>query len=160
MKRKAVSKMASIGTIKVDIKWDDFLFRRGIWHWQQIWAKYKRESRISYRLKKWFIGLRPVNNWLWRRGNKEERSYEPFDHVSECIRSVCTENCSVAMRCMDHVFKKNTAILPDYPSIRELSTELSEEAQAIQAANEALEKNEFVTLEEMKRELSTERKEE
>ena len=67
------------------------------------------ESRPSYCLKKWFLGLRWVNNWLWRR-KCETKPLHPW----------MTEDCI-------HYYQNPFAILPDYPSINELSTERKED---------------------------------
>ena len=83
-------------------------------------AKYYRESRLSYRLKKWFVGLRPVNNWIWRRGNKESKHYFPeFRRVSYCISDTC-KICLDRGKCDDYFRDEGAKLIPDYPSISEL----------------------------------------
>jgi hypothetical protein len=84
-------------------------------------AKKKRESRLSYRLKKWFLSLRPVNNYLWRRGNKKLYDNHAFNYA---LKAITLGFYSGYFR--DGMEAQNTAILPDYPSIRELSTERKE----------------------------------
>ena len=68
----------------------------------EIYDREYAHSRLSYRLKKWFLSLRPVNNWLWRRGCRTPR-----------LHPWMTEDCI-------HYYQNPFAILPDYPSIREL----------------------------------------
>jgi hypothetical protein len=86
-----------------------------LYHYNCRQDKLRRESRLSYRLKKWFVGLRPVNNWLWRRCQVSIDYW--WDKGNPC---------EFGGYLWDWGTKQNTAILPDYPSIKELSTERSE----------------------------------
>jgi hypothetical protein len=72
---------------------------------------------------------------------------------NQCPGRVCGENCVWTGYCTDGAEKQNTAVLPDYPSIRELSTELSEDAKDIKAAEDAKGRDDFVSLEELKAEI-------
>jgi hypothetical protein len=74
------------------------------WHERHIKAKKKRESRLSYRFKKWFIGLRPVNNYLW---------YRKCTSVGMSWK-LASEPCGSPI-------DQTLFLLPDYPSIRRLA---------------------------------------
>jgi len=87
-----------------------------------IAARKKHESRLFYRLKKWFLGLRWVNNWLWRRGNKRLERKGAFVYRTRRFQSITQL----------HAYWRSeddgcTECMPDYPSINELSTERPEE---------------------------------
>ena len=84
--------------------------------------KIYRESRVSYRLKQWFLSLRVVNNIRWRRENKTPRNYMPVLVIFWCgtsPRNLC-DICSFPSQCHDNVFEQMTKLLPDYPSITAL----------------------------------------
>lgn len=86
-------------------------------------------ARLSYRLKQWLLSLRWVNNWRWRRGNKvsvdynakwtgylstDEGFHESWGYWYD--KGVCVHGMNGR--------PQNTAIFPNYPSIRELSQEI------------------------------------
>ena len=94
------------------------------YHLAECCAKLRREGRKLFRFKRWFLSLRFVNNWLWRRANKV-RIY--YCLKNECIRddkgeAACSA-CDWRGYCRDVHPPQNTMLLPDYPSIRELSNE-------------------------------------
>ena len=93
-------------------------------HVRDMYDKTVRESKWHYKLKRWFLSLRFINNWLWRRGNKKRIYY--------CLKNECTRDslgrtdcvsCNWRGYCRDVYPEQNTYLLPDYPSIRELSNE-------------------------------------
>lgn len=76
-----------------------------------------RESQKS-KLRKWFTSLRPVNNWIWCRGNKVNVSQQCNDEVRG--------NLAQYLRLYGGKHKVEVAKigstfnLPDYTSINEL----------------------------------------
>ncbi len=93
---------------------------------------HKAHSRPLFRLKRWFLGLRPVNNWLWRRANKKRQQtgacrWTGFTWVSEHTPTKEEFYYSKEHRVLKRQKEGHTFILPDYPSIRELSNERPEE---------------------------------
>lgn len=105
------------------------LSRNEIHYRDLCWAKRKRESRLSYRLKKWFTGLRPVNNWLWRRDNCVNSGRiggHNYWHEIDFARVGDPETVSARgwasmfgeRKCMVTLKKPYTMALPDYTSIR------------------------------------------
>ena len=86
----------------------------------QTWVKcmhlrFQHITSLAYLIKENFTSLRPVRRWLWRRG-QVSRDYW-WD------KSGVFNNCDLdALNGydVDDVWDQNTAILPDYPSIREL----------------------------------------
>ena len=88
-------------------------------HVRDMYDKTVRESKWHYKLKRWFLSLRWVKAWLWRRGQKS------IDYlVDRGVYSIFFMNGHE----YDDSYTQNTAILPDYPSIRELSNERPEDA--------------------------------
>jgi hypothetical protein len=98
-------------------------------------AMEKAHEKVSYRLKKWFLSLRWVNNYLWRRANSlntgEMRGRQECWHSWETQK--VGEPEAVFSRIPPHnlfswvskvvTFRKPyTMIFPDYSSIRELPT--------------------------------------
>jgi hypothetical protein len=94
-------------------------------------AKTRRESRFSYRLKKWFLSLRWVNNWLWRRANKKldlRGAYKYEIHRDYGFPWRGEWHASSLTTCGDGSYRvgyqtlcpPSTFSLPDYPSIRRL----------------------------------------
>ncbi len=73
------------------------------------------ESRPSYRLKKWFMGLRWVSNWRWRRGCRAIELADDGVTIKYRLSKWLLEQC-LRLEGMSSTF-----VLPDYPSIRELS---------------------------------------
>ena len=83
------------------------------WVDRAIFSRFLRESRLSYRLKRWFLSLRVVNNWRWRRGCEvpKKSGYE----------ANCKVWCwAVEMTAKIHLGSAATFELPDYPSIKAL----------------------------------------
>lgn len=70
--------------------------------------KIRHESRPLYRLKKWFLGLRWVNNWLWRRECETHKAYFADEWAETYYETHALH------------YKGVTLQLPDYPSIKEL----------------------------------------
>ena len=72
----------------------------------------KAESRLPYRLKKWFMGLRPVNNWLWRKMNKDDQAY-----CTTIVDAEMAQNGTLYFVYHEIYLNK---LFPDYKSIKRL----------------------------------------
>jgi ribosomal protein S27E len=93
------------------------------WAVKAVYAKIQRESRPLYRLKKWFLGLRWVNNYLWRRQQVSIDYFRKFTDTTHRDEDGNLEQDETTWCYMwDAGWPcQNTALFPDYPSIRRLA---------------------------------------